>query len=393
MSAAASTAELDLLLSENVVQACMRETGGFDALAGARAQSIVVFGAGNLGKKFVRVLREHGTEPIAFADNNRDLWGASIDGVPVLSPDDCAARYGDRAAFVVALWNYLVTFRQIREQLQRLGCQCIVPGLALMWKYPDDLLPHYCLDLPHKTLQEADDARRAFALLEDDASRRVYLAFLRWRLLLDYDALPAPSGYYPEDVVTLTDHEVFVDCGAYDGDTLSDFVQRRRGVLAEAHAFEPDPANYERLAAYVAALPDSIRTKVRTYNLALGAKSGVVRFASTGAMGSCVQEDGGVEVECRPMDDVLGEKAPTYVKMDVEGAELEVLAGAVGLLSRGQTIWAITAEHRYDDLWRIPLFIQSQSGAYRFFLRSHLNEGLDLVWYAVPRERAGAGSR
>ena len=44
-------------------------------------------------------------------------------------------------------------------------------------------------------------------------------------------------------------------------------------------------------------------------------------------------------------------------------------------------------EHKYDDIWRIPLFIKSISNDYNFYLRSHGFEGIDLTCYAIPNTK------
>jgi hypothetical protein len=76
-----------------------------------------------------------------------------------------------------------------------------------------------------------------------------------------------------------------------------------------------------------------------------------------------------------------------YVKIDVEGAELSALAGAKRIIKKGKSIWAFTMEHKYDDIWRIPLFIKSISNDYNFYLRSHGFEGIDLTCYAIPNTK------
>lgn len=73
--------------------------------------------------------------------------------------------------------------------------------------------------------------------------------------------------------------------------------------------------------------------------------------------------------------------------MDIEGSELDALAGARNIIRKGMPILTICLYHRYDDLWRIPLFINSLAGEYRLFLRPHEIEGWQLVCYAIPSHR------
>ncbi len=67
----------------------------------------------------------------------------------------------------------------------------------------------------------------ACALWADEASRQEYLSQVRWRLRFDFENLSNPVGhpiYFPQDICPLIENEVFVDCGAYDGDTIELFL-------------------------------------------------------------------------------------------------------------------------------------------------------------------------
>jgi len=97
--------------------------------------------------------------------------------------------------------------------------------------------------------------------------------------------------------------------------------------------------------------------------------------------------DGSVEVESVPLDSVLSDFVSTYIKMDIEGAELDALIGARCIIERECPVLAVCVYHQQDHLWRIPSLIRSLSSRYRFFLRAHNEEGWELVCYAVPVNR------
>lgn len=87
------------------------------------------------------------------------------------------------------------------------------------------------------------------------------------------------------------------------------------------------------------------------------------------------------------LDTELSGLQTTYLKMDIEGAEAASLNGGAELIRRQAPVLAISAYHRQDDIWNLPLLIQSINPNYSFFLRPHLLEGFDLVCYAIPNER------
>lgn len=383
--------ELERLLEESVESAQKREAGTFDELAGSNISELVLFGAGNLGRRTLSGLRQLGIEPLCFIDNDETLWAKKINGLIVLSPEDGARHYGDRATFVVTIWRGEGTDRMPARiaQLIELGCKTVVPFLPLYWKFSDSFLPHYTHDLPLRVLLQADRVRQGFRLMADDVSRREYLAQLRFRLLGDFDCLPGPvegAIYFREDLFKLGKEETLVDCGAFDGDTLSLFLDKTGALFKSAIAFEPDPANFAKLAERVSRMPQQVRERIEIHQAATGEINTRVLMDVGSGVASQVGK-GNQEVECVALDSVLRDISVSFIKMDIEGSELATLAGAKELMRQQAPILAISAYHRQDDLWNIPLLIHDINPDYAFHLRPHLLEGWDLVCYAVPGSR------
>ena len=67
-----------------------------------------------------------------------------------------------------------------------------------------------------------------------------------------------------------------------------------------------------------------------------------------------------------------------------------MLAGAAGLLARERPVLALSIYHRPDDLWELPLHLDALALGYRFFLRTHGDDGMDIVCYAIPSRFGGA---
>jgi FkbM family methyltransferase len=384
--------ELDKLLSEDILLVCEREKTAFDRLVTPFEKSLVLVGAGSLGRQVSKCLRQDGIEPLAYADNNPALQGNFIEGVRVLSRQQAAERYGSSAAFVVTIWNTEHSFIQTREELTKINCKKVVSAITLRWKYPEILLPFFWLDVPSKTCENADLIKSAFLLWDDELSRQEYLAQLKFRILGEFDSLSAPvpqESYFPEDLFDLLPDEKFIDCGAYDGITIKQFLKRQKEFNGKAIAYEPDPVNFNMLKGYIENLTQGVRENIIFLPYAVGAKREKVHFDATGTMGSTISNNGKIEVECVTLDENLSDLQvlPTYIKMDIEGGELDALAGGRKLIQKEMPILAICLYHRYDDLWRVPLFIQSLASDYRFFLRPHEIEGWQLVCYAVPSNR------
>jgi len=386
---------LDEYLSESAEAAIRRERSAFDELARPYEQDLVLFGAGGFGRRTLAGLRRAGIEPRAFCDNRPDLWGRGVDGLLVYSPQDAAARYGDRAAFVVTIWNGQSKDRMAQRvrQLRSLGCGRVIPAGFLFWKFAEIFLPYYPLDLPHKLLERRDEARAAFDFWADDQSRREYVGQIAFRLHLDYDSLGWPSDaaeYFPSSLFKLTKDETLIDCGAFDGDTIRSFCAVHGAKFHRDISFEPDPLNWVKLQDTLAALPEEIRTKVVAYPYAAGDCTCTVYFNSTGTdlstMGS-----GDVAVPCVKFDEILADETPSLMKFDIEGAELFALEGGRETIRRHHPILAVSAYHQQSHLWEVPSAIRGITPNYQYLLRPQATEGWDLVCYAVPSGRLRSG--
>ena len=396
--------ELDRLLSEPLSSVRDRENSAFDKLLAGCGNRLVLFGAGNLGRKVLQCVRSIGVEPLAFADNGQSKWGSYVDGVPVLSPRDAAARYGASALFLVTIWSRGHFFPESRALLENLGCAHVQSTALLRWKFADQLLPDFCQDLPHKLYEQAAEVRKAASLWADDSSRQEYLNHIRWRALGDQDALRPPVNeqqYFLDSLYQIDDHEVFVDCGAYIGDTAEQVI-RRNPAFSRIVAIEADPGNFDRLTKWIGTLEAPVACRISALNAAVGAKRGRLRFQASGNDGARLAADGNVVVDCIPIDglvaearptfikmddDLLCEAGPTFIKMDIEGAELDALEGARRSIQTHRPILSICVYHKQDDLWRIPLFIHALVEDYRLFLRPHEVDGKELVCYAIPANR------
>ena len=159
--------------------------------------------------------------------------------------------------------------------------------------------------------------------------------------------------YFPRNLFSLLTDEVFVDCGAFDGDTVADFVQESGGDFKLVKAFEPDPITFPNLQKRVKHLDEEIRARVHCTQEAVGRNPGSITFDATGTMLS-VSGRGSTLVSEVNLDSALASLNPTFIKFDVEGFELDALAGAMGVLSRSRPILAVSAYHEQSHLWRVP---------------------------------------
>ena len=333
-----------------------RAASAFDHIASPFENRTVLFGAGGFGRRTLRGLRECGVEPLAFADNNPKVWGSRIDDVQAYSPVDAAEKFGASATFVVTIWNGRAGDRMADRvrQLRGLGCHRVALAGHVFWKYPKVFLPHYPLDLPDKLLLDGDRVRAALRLWSDESSRQEYAAQIAFRLVLDYDGLghPDQEHYFPRDLFALRDDETLIDCGAFDGDTISNFVERQSTRFAQIYAYEPDPLNWTRLQDRLRRIPDAVRARIHESQQAVGSHTGTINFDSTGTDLSTAGS-GNLSVECIELDRSLQNVTPTLIKFDIEGFRTGNTGRRIKYLLQPPHL-AVSAYHRQSHLWEVP---------------------------------------
>lgn len=382
--------ELDSMLAESAEAVGARE-GRLRVEMDAQPDApIVLFGAGGLGRRTLTLLRSEGRDAVAFIDNDSGRWGSTIEGVPILSPDEAATRFAANGLAVVTIWRAEGghDFLQTRDELHQAGWRRVESFIPLFWSLGAGALPYITIDTPSKVLAARDGVLAAAGLWSDESSLREYVAQVRWRLTGDFASLtpPEPDQYFAEGVVQVGPDEVFVDCGSFTGDTLLDVAQRVSSWRAY-HAFEPDPASFVALQAAVATLPESLAERVHLHQAATSDRTGSAHFSATGLGSASLSDFGTYEVELVAIDDVVTDPPPSFIKMDIEGAESAALEGARRGIRAGQPLLAIAAYHQQADLWELPKQVRDMMPAYRLFLRPHVAEGFDTVLYAMPPGR------
>jgi FkbM family methyltransferase len=377
--------QLDALLCERPASARRREQSAFDEIAAGR-RKVVIFGAGRLGRKILQGLSGTGLEAMAFADNNRRLWGKVADGLPVVSPQDAADQYSSEATFVIAIWHPSCQPLMATLLTQLRGLRCRAAAFpVLFWRHPSTFLPYFFWDLPSNLLNQNDDIATAFDLLSDEVSQEVFVEQIQLRLRADFERIGAPASgeqYFP-GLFSLSGDECFVDCGAYTGDTIQSLLAHTNNSVRRVIAFEADPAVLPGLETFM----NDVGRRAVLHKAVVGSHKGVVSFAGDGIGGGSITANGDARVPCVRLDDALAGEHVSFIKMDIEGAELQALEGAHRIIWRDRPVLAVCGYHTPDHLWRVPLSLRKLAPDSALFLRAHRADGFDTVWYSVPPER------
>lgn len=219
--------------------------------------------------------------------------------------------------------------------------------------------------------------------LQDENSKKSMINFLKAKMsgnasYLNEDMVVDKAGVeYFNEVLLDFSQEIFVDGGAYDGDTYREMIANQMDYT-KYYGFEPDLKNYEKLNACIAS-----DEKAKAVAKGLYEKEDVLCFSSSGTMSSKIvsEQEKGEQVPVTSID-ILASDA-TFIKLDIEGAEMSALKGASETIRKNWPKLAICCYHSINDIWEIPLYIKSLCPHYKFYYRLYQRDWCrDLILYA-----------
>ena len=275
---------------------------------------------------------------------------------------------------------------RVTQRLHGLGFKTVVPFAMLQVLAPNIFPPHMFYERLLEDLWEnRAEIRALHARLADDQSRRVLEAVVAFRRTLDpamlQPVLSEEDLYAPDGLFEFGSNEVYVDAGTFDGDTIRSFIERVHGRFDAIYGFEPDPVTFAKLKANF-----SYEPRLHPIHAGLHSKAGILRFRDDASRGAIFAADGEIEMPVTTIDDVIGAQRVTYVKMNIEGAEIDALQGGRTAIRAWRPRLALSVYHRASDLWRIPQLVLELNSDYRLYLRQHDGGIIETVLYALPSQ-------
>lgn len=197
------------------------------------------------------------------------------------------------------------------------------------------------------------------------------------------------NHYEYKDKCTLAAGDVFFDCGAYCGDTAA-WAMEKIGKTGTVVSFEPMPRQQSALEKNLATFGKKYGTKTMLAKYAVSDRAGSLVFLDEGSGSRQIlaNENDGVRIETITIDEYCKEHnlVPTFIKMDIEGAELAALHGARNIISTTKPKLAICVYHKpSEDLWEIPQFIKECNPEYEFYLKKP-HPYWETTLFAVPKK-------
>lgn len=297
----------------------------------------------------------------------------------IFERDDPIPEVGARIAVSVVTSPYTA----IERSLAARGCIDVVPfyDLAEGLRGQHPLANGWFAD-PF-TADDQREIESVHACWDDDVSRAHHLQFIAWRRLREewtFEGAPVSAQRYfiPEVAACLRDREILFDGGAHHGSVSLAFAEK----IADLHviAVEPDAANRAVLDERLHGLPHPV-----VLDCALATEDSTAAFSEGYGLASKLSAFGQAKVSVRSIDSLDVE--PTFIKLHLEGGELDALRGARETLHAHRPIVAATVYHNADGLARTAGWLMNELDDYQFLFRNHCWCGAGAVIYAIPRER------
>ena len=235
--------------------------------------------------------------------------------------------------------------------------------------------------------EHIDDYIWLYNNLKDYTSKKILFAILNNWYQYDFSTLKECMNYnykhyFDLDVIPNCDNQVFVDVGAYIGDTTLDYIKIYN--------------NYKKIYCYeitnytVAILKNNLgEYKNIVYkNKAVSCENSIMYLKNSLVNSSANQVDnnGEIEIETVSLDNDILEKID-MIKMDIEGSEYNALIGAKNHIINDKPILLISVYHNNEDLWKLPKLIYEYNNNYNFYLRYYGNNifPTEIVLFATPK--------
>lgn len=194
------------------------------------------------------------------------------------------------------------------------------------------------------------------------------------------DHLVGRHGWQYFDFFQPNADEIFLDGGALDGDTSMQFIQWCNGQFGKIIAFEPNPLQRDVCQKKLENLNNRF---ISFYDKALWKENAMLRFEaySDSKWDAHVSANGQYQVAAVSADSILEGEKISFIKLDVEGAELEALKGAERIILRNRPRMAVSIYHHPYDFIQIPIYLLSLVPDYRFAIRHYHSDLIETILY------------
>jgi len=318
---------------------------------------ILLYGMGNGADRVLDELQRREIPVQGVFASDGFVRSQSFRGFTVISYSEAKARFGD----MVVLLCFGTQRPEVLEQIRLMAREQELYA-------PDvPVIGEGIFDRPYAR-SHRQELEQVYATLADEQSRCVFRSVVDYKLTgrIDplFDCETAPEEAFL-NILCLGPEEHYLDLGAYTGDTIAEFLRHTGGSYARIYAAEPDAKTFRKLQQNTAHLENC-----QLFPVGISDRWEQLPFAARGGRNSAVGQAGRLQ-QMDSVDNLLYGRPVSYIKMDVEGQEAAAIRGAAKTIARYRPKMLVSAYHRTEDLFALPLQVLALQPDYRLYLRHY----------------------
>lgn len=348
-----------------------------------RKGPLIFLGTDRFGEHSFEMLGELGIRPDYFCVLDEQHQQRVFRGVPVIGLSDLCRKF--QASTVLITQREKNDIYELQNFLYQQDLEVIEP--PHIWKrlYRRNVHPSFCFMGAYSHLIEKNIElfEEIYELFKDQQSKEVFSNLIKYKNSGNASYLSSihnrTEQYFDEDIFRFGENEVFLDGGAYTGDNTTQFINKVKGKFHKIYVFEPNDT-----MLFIAKRRLSKYNNVYFYQNALWDQEQLLGFdmIDEGSMGNKISEGTGTyTVHANSIDHVLQGEPVTFIKLDIEGAELKALSGAKKTITTFKPKLAVCLYHRNLDLVAIAKYIKDLVPRYNFYLRHYSDAIVDTILY------------
>lgn len=330
---------------------------------------LVLFGVGIYGEIALQYFRKNNVKVFCYCDNEEEKQDKIVDGLRVVTPNELYDL--NNPIIVITSKHYT---REISQQLGEMK------------------LNHISFDAYFVKTMIVQLKKVYFELLDEIRSEEVFIMILKSMITGEREYcsyVMEDNAFWAIPQFKNTGNEVFIDAGAYVGDTLEQFVWNNIGAFHKIYAFEPGERQYKAMLIRVNRLVNEWaidKDKIVCVKAGLGEDDSMLTYTNNdktplGSTFVSCDNKHNAKVKVYALDKFLEDERITLIKADIEGFEMEMLRGARNSIKKWRPKLAISIYHKPEDLFTIPTFIHSLVPEYKMAIRHHASTLVDTVLY------------
>lgn len=329
---------------------------------------ILIYGMGDGCDKILAVAKEKGITVSGIFASDEYVRGQEANGFPVMTYRQARETFGD----MIVLLAFGVFRDDLMEKIKRMAkeAELYAPDVPL---FGGGLFDRKYYEEHKKELDEVEK------MLSDEKSRKVFRNVVLYKLTGKPEYLWECESEKAEDLKELIPYkkgDIYLDLGAYDGDTATewDALFPDHGKIV---AVEPNGKTFRKLCGNCKEIPNFVPLEAAAWN-----RREELHFSGKSGRSAAVHENGTMTVQGMPPDEMTD--TAHFIKYDVEGAEKEAIEGSKRLISEEKASLCISAYHRTEDLFAIPLQVKKLQPEYKVYLRhSRYVPAWDTLFYFI----------